>query len=259
MISQTDRAVIWQLAKKDLLDRYAGSVLGGLWSFIQPLLNMLVFILVFSQIMQARLPEAVGEHSYSIYLISGLLGWIAFASTLMRSTTMFLDQSGIITKVRVSLYVFPFAVVLSDALIYVISFGLFLGFLHVAKHPWSLAYLWIAPVFALQQAFAVSLGLVLGTLSIFLRDIREAVGVFLQLWFWLTPIVYVASILPTSVERALGINPMSAVVATYHDIILLGQGPAPFALLPLLVGTLGLALLGRWLLRRLESDIRDLI
>ena len=224
-----DWAVIRQLAKKELLDRYAGSVLGGLWTFIQPLLNMLVFILVFSQIMRARPPEATCVHSYSIYLISGLLGWIAFSSTLMRSTTMFLDNGALIKKIAISLGVFSVAIVLSDTVIFALSFGAFMIFLVVVDHPLSLSLFWLLPLFALQQAFAASLGSVLGTLSVFFRDIKEGVGVFLQLWFWLTPIVYIVDILPESMRGLLWLNPMYPIIDGYHQTVLFGAAPRPVA------------------------------
>lgn len=258
-VKHLDGAIVWQLARKDLLDRYAGSVLGGLWAFIQPLLNMLVFILVFSQIMRARLPEATGSHSYSIYLIAGLLGWIAFASTVSRATTMFLDQAAVIGKVRVGLGVFPVAILVSDMVIYAISFGLFLVFLLLVQHPLGVWMLALPLVFALQQAFAAGLGLVLGSLSVFLRDIKEGVGVVLQLWFWLTPIVYVADILPEPAAALLWLNPMYPVIDAYHRIVLFDRAPDLPGLVLLAVGAGMLLLLGRWLLGRLERDIRDLI
>ena len=253
-------ALVLQLAKQDLLDRYAGSMLGGFWTFVQPLLNMLVFILVFSQIMQARLPAATaGAHSYSVYLIAGLLGWIAFSSTLLRTTTMFIDQGGLIKKVPLELTVFPLAIVLSDTVVFVISFGLFSLYLLIISHPFTPAMLWVPVAFALQQAFAVNLGIVLGALSVFYRDIKEGVSVLLQLWFWLTPIVYVVEILPDWVQQLLWLNPMYPIVDTYHNAVLFGEVTAPQRLLPLLVVAALLFVAGRWLLRRLESDIRDLV
>jgi lipopolysaccharide transport system permease protein len=254
-----NRALIVQLTKQDLVDRYAGSVLGGLWSFIQPLLNMLVFILVFSQIMRARLPELAGIHGYSIYLISGLLGWISFSSTLMRTTTVFLDRSSIIKKVRVGLMSFPLSILLSDAVIFAISASFFLIFLLVVEHPLTWYVLWVLPVFCLQQAFAATLGLVLAALCVFYRDIKEAVGVLLQLWFWLTPIVYVVDILPATAVDLMVLNPMYPVINAYHRTVLFGEPPDLAALLPLAVGVVVLRLVGAWMMRRLESDIRDMV
>lgn len=252
-------ALLLQFTRQDLVDRYAGSLLGGLWTFIQPLMNMLVFILVFSRIMAARLPEVAGSHSYSIYLISGLLGWIAFSSTLMRTTTVFLDQAHIIKKVRVSLWSFPLSIVLSDTIVFAISFGFFFAFLLLVDHPVGASALWVPLIFALQQAFAYTLGLILAALSVFFRDIKESVTVLLQLWFWLTPIVYVASIVPEEMQSLLLFNPMFAVVDAYHAALLFGRTPDLAALLIPACLALLLGLLGAWMLRCLESDIRDLI
>jgi lipopolysaccharide transport system permease protein len=254
-----NRALVVQLAKQDLIDRYAGSLLGSLWTFIQPVLNMLVFILVFSHIMRARLPEIGGSHSYSIYLIAGLLGWIGFANTLMRTTTVFLDHAGTIKKVRVGLLSFPLSIVLSDAMIFVISFAFFLLFLLIIMHPLSWQLVWVLPVFVLQQAFAATLGVILAMLCVFYRDIKEAVGVLLQLWFWLTPIVYVIDILPEHTRGLMVLNPMYPVIDAYHGAVLLGEAPNPAAFAPLLAAVVLLGLMGAWMMRRLESDIRDMV
>ncbi|NEX17209.1 MAG: ABC transporter permease [Halochromatium sp.] len=252
-------ALILQFTRQDLVDRYAGSVLGGLWTFIQPLVNMLVFILVFSQIMGARLPEISGSFSYSVYLIAGLLGWIAFASTLTRTTTAFIDKAHLITKVRLALWGLPLSIVLSDSIVFLISMGFFLAFLALIEHPISLQFLWIPLIFTLQQGFAYALGMVLAILGVFLRDIRELVTVVLQLWFWLTPIVYVIDIIPEAMQPWLQLNPMFPVIDAYHAVILLNSNPQPLGLLLLALVALLLFALGRWLFSRLERDIRDLI
>ncbi|MCF7995849.1 MAG: ABC transporter permease [Chromatiaceae bacterium] len=253
--------LILQFTRQDLVDRYAGSLLGGLWTFIQPLVNMLVFILVFSQLMGARLPElsGSGRFSYSIYLVAGLLGWIAFASTLTRTTTAFIDKAHLITKVHLALWGLPLSIVLSDSIVFLISWGFFVAFLILIDHPLSVQFLWIPLIFALQQTFAYSLGMVLAILGVFLRDIRELVTVVLQLWFWLTPIVYVFSIIPESLRPWLQLNPMFPVIDAYHRVVLLGAHPQPLGLLLLAAITCLLFLLGRWLFVRLERDIRDLI
>ncbi len=251
--------LVIQFTRQDLVDRYAGSLLGGLWTFIQPLVNMLVFVLVFSSIMGARLPAAAGVHSYSIYLISGLLGWIAFASTLTRTATVFLDKAGIITKVRLSLFGLPLSVVLGDTVVYAISLAFFLAFLVLVDHGLTYHLLWVPLIFAVQQTFAYALGMILACLSVFFRDIRESLTLVLQLWFWLTPIVYVFSIIPESLQPWLRLNPMFPVIDAYQAAILHGRAPAAGGLLLLFCSALGLLLFGWWLLARLERDIRDLV
>jgi lipopolysaccharide transport system permease protein len=252
-------ALVVQFARQDLVDRYAGSLLGGLWTFVQPLSTMLVFILVFSRIMGARLPEVAGPNGYSIYLISALLGWVAFSSTLLRTTTVFMDRANVITKVRLSLWTLPLSIVLSDTIVFAISMAFFLTFLVIVDHPLTIHFLWVPLVFAVQQAFAYSLGMILACLSVFLRDIRESVAVVLQLWFWLTPIVYVLNILPEPTRDLLRLNPIFPVIDAYHSAILLGVPPAMTGLVWLMAAVVLLLVIGRWMFTRLERDIRDLI
>jgi lipopolysaccharide transport system permease protein len=252
-------ALVLQFTRQDLVDRYAGSLLGGLWTFIQPLVNMLVFILVFSRLMGARLPEIGGSYSYSIYLISAMLGWTAFASTLTRTTTVFLDKAHVITKVRVSLWSLPLSVVLSDTIVFAISMMFFLAFLLMVGHAITIQFLWVPIIFGVQQAFAYTLGLIAACLSVFFRDVRESVAVVLQLWFWLTPIVYVYSIIPPPLQRWLRLNPIFPVVDAYHSTIMLGRAPAFSGLIALCAVVLLLLILGRWVFGRLEREIRDLI
>ena len=252
-------ALVLQFTRQDLVDRYAGSLLGGLWTFIQPLVNMLVFILVFSKIMGARLPEVAGGYSYSIYLVSGLLGWVAFASTLTRTTTIFLDRSAVITKVRISLWSLPLSVVLSDTVVYGISMVFFLLFLAIVGHGLTIHFLWVPAIFTVQQLFAYSAGMILACLSVFVRDVRETVTMVLQIWFWLTPIVYVLAIIPEALQPWLRLNPIYPVIDAYHSTILLGAPPALSGLVGFAAAALFLLVLGRWILSRLESDIRDLV
>ena len=252
-------ALLLQITRQDLVDRYAGSLLGGLWTFIQPLVNMLVFILVFSRVMSARLPDLGGAYSYSIYLISGLLGWVAFSSTLTRTTTVFLDQASLIKKVRISLWSFPLSIILSDTIVFVISLFFFLVFLALVSHPLTTNIAWLPLVFVIQQAFAYSLGLIFASFTVFFRDIKESVSVLVQLWFWMTPIVYVASILSEQTQYYLKLNPMYSVIDAYHSILLLGEPPAVTRLIWLAAMVALLIVLSGWVLRRLESDIRDLL
>jgi lipopolysaccharide transport system permease protein len=214
---------------------------------------------VFSRIMGARLPEVGGTDGYSIYLISGLLGWVAFSSTLMRTTTVFMDKAHVITKVRLSLWTLPLSIVLSDTIVFAISMVFFVAFLVIVDHRLSIHFLWVPLIFAVQQAFAYSLGMILACLSVFLRDVRESVTVVLQLWFWLTPIVYVFSIIPESIRPWLQLNPMFPVIDAYHSAILLGVAPAMTGLMALIAAVAFLLVLGRWMFTRLERDIRDLI
>jgi len=257
-----DLSVILAFTRQDLIDRYSGSVLGGFWLLLMPLVNILIFTIVFSNIMGARLVMAgmpEGGYNYSLYLVSGLLAWHCFANTVTRITNVYQDKAGIIGKVNVSLPVLPVYLLLSEAMIYLLSMLFFLVFVFWVDHPLGVSLLALPVVFLLQSLIAYSLGLLFATLAVFIRDIRELVGIVFTVWFWLTPIVYVANILPEGWGRLLSYNPVSFFIGAYRDIILLNQLPSGhFLLAATLVGGF-LFILARYVHQRLQQDIRDFI
>jgi len=255
-------ALILNFARQDLKDRYAGSVLGGLWSFIMPLINILIFVLVFSNVMGAKL-ETFGvkfsHYGYSIYLISGILAWNAFATTVVRMTNIFHEKRSLIGKVNLSLRTLPLYILITETFIFAISFGFFILFLLLIDFPLNRYWLLLPFLYMAQQLLAYALGFLLAILSVFIQDIRELTNVLMQLWFWLTPIVYVVNILPESIHVYYISNPMVHFIEAWRSIIISGQIPD---LLPLtILVALALSLLGAgfWLMQRLERDIRDFI
>jgi lipopolysaccharide transport system permease protein len=250
-------AQLAHFTRQDLVDRYAGSALGAIWTLIFPLVNICVFIFVFSAIMRARLPGEYGAFAYSTYLIAGLTGWMAFANTVSRATQSFVDKATIIARVPMALPELPLHVVISEAVIYAVSLVIFGVFLAVIGYEFT-PLLWLIPlVFSLQQTAAYALGFILGVLNVFLRDVQQAVAVILQLWFWFTPIVYVDTIIPDSLRWALLLNPIYPIIDAYHEIVVYQRLPEPGPIIGFGAGTLCLLVLGRWLFARVERDMRD--
>ncbi len=254
--------LILNFTRQDLVDRHSASVLGAAWTFILPLINILIFTLVFSRIMGMRLGgvgQDLGPYGYSIYLVSGLLAWNCFAATLTRVTQVFHEKAHLIGKVRLSLWSLPLYVILSETVLYLISTGFFLIFLWVIDFNFSVSLLWWVPTFICMQLLAFAIGLCCAILSVFLRDIKEVVGVVVQLWFWLTPIVYVPGILPESVQPLIKLNPFFHLANAYRSALLGTEPPSVVGLL--LIAVIGACMLAGsiWIGRRLERDIRDFL
>ena len=251
-------ALIWNFARQELIDRYAGSSLGFAWAFVQPLVLMFIFVVVFGGIMGARLPGSGGSWAYSIYLIAGMLPWQAFSSTLSRTATVFTDKKRVLSKVGLSLPLLPLFIVLAETLTFLIAFSLFVLLLLVLRHPWRPEALLLPVIFVLQQGLALGLGLLLATLNVFLRDVREFVKVVTQLWFWVTPIVWVPSVVGSALYDTLyRLNPLVPLTETYHAMFVGERGfdfPA-LALIALL--SAGFLAMGLYLVRSLEREIRD--
>lgn len=252
--------LILNFVRQDLKDKYSGSVLGSLWTFLNPLSNILIFAFVFSQVMGARLEMFGAEFSrygYSVYLIAGILFWNSFSTTIMRVANVFEDKRGILGKVGLPLITLPIYVVITEGVVFLISFGFFALFLVYIGIPFHVEMLLIPLIYVLQQFLAYSIGFVLAVFSVFIRDIKELVALTLQLAFWLTPIVYVVNIIPQQYAFVFDFNPVYWIITAVRATIIEGASPNSMPLvLIMLVATVVLGF-GIHLVRRLERDIRD--
>lgn len=252
-------SLILELAKRDFIERYSGSALGFVWSFIYPLINILIYMVIFGSLMGARLSGNTSIWGYGVYLVAGLIPWTAFANTVTRSSTVFLDKKNIIAKIHVDLPTLPLFIVISETITFIVTFVIFFLILLCARVPLSWYLLLIPVIYLVQQVFAYALGFFLAMFVVFLRDLKEVVTIAFLIWFWFTPIVYVFDILPAFVQRVLIWNPMTAVVSAYHDIFVYQTMPSFFYLSLVLLASVVLIVLDYAIFKKLEKDIRDFI
>jgi lipopolysaccharide transport system permease protein len=252
-------SLVIELAKRDFSERYSGSALGFVWSFIYPLINILIFMIIFGSLMGARLPGMTSVWGYGTYLIAGLVPWTAFTNTVTRSSTVFLDKKNIISKIHVDLPTLPLFIVLSETITFCVTLAIFLLILFCTGFVFTPLLLLIPVIYLIQQIFAYALGFFLAMMVVFLRDLKEVVTIFFQIWFWFTPIVYVYEILPVLAQNVLILNPMLAVVSAYHDIFVFQRIPSFFFLSLVLIVSIVLIVMDFAIFRKLEKDIRDFI
>lgn len=254
------RSLVLGIVSREFRMKYRESLLGGLWAVASPLTMIVIYTVVFSQILNPTLPgHDDTPFAFSIYLCAGVITWSLFAETLARLTSVFLDNANIIKKAAFPKVVLPVSVVLSALTNFAIIFVLYIAFLAFIGHWPGWTLLAFLPVLALQTLFTISLGILLGTLNVFFRDVGPLVGVVLQLWFWLTPIVYTLGVLPEFAQAAAIYNPMQALMAAYQDIFLARQMPAPETLAPLAMASLILTLIsGRFFLARVGELVDEL-
>lgn len=137
--------LILELAKRDFTERYSGSALGFMWSFIYPLINILIYMIIFGNLMGAQLPGTSSMWSYGVYLVSGLVPWTAFSNTVSRASTVFLDKKNIISKIHVDLPTLPLFILISESITFVVTMVIFLIILSVTGFFFS-SYLLLIPV-----------------------------------------------------------------------------------------------------------------
>jgi lipopolysaccharide transport system permease protein len=264
MISRAMFGGIWRYrgfvigsVQREFQSRYRNSLLGAAWTVLNPLAMIVVYTVIFSQVMGSRLQGSTGTFAYSIYLCAGALTWGLFAEITGRAQSVFIDHANLIKKLQFPRICLPIIVVLNALVNFAIIFGLFTVFLIVSGTFPGWIYLAIFPVLALQVLFAIGLGMVLGVLNVFFRDVGQFFGILLQVWFWFTPIVYPASALPPAVRELLVWNPMAAVIGAYQQVLVNGQMPHWGSLLPAAIVGLGCCALGLALFRKRSGEMVD--
>ncbi len=251
--------LIWDLTKRDFSERFAGSALGSVWAFIWPLVNLFIYIVIFGKFMGGRLPGNSDIYAYSVYLSVGLIPWTAFSNSISRSATVFLDKKNIISKIDLSLPSLLIFINLSESITFVITNVFFFAFLLITGYEFSLKLLLFPFIFYLQQILAFGLGLFSATLTVFVRDLKEVVGIILQLWFWFTPIVYVSGILPDFMKKIVVLSPAFIITESYHRIFVFQDYPAISSMIILTVISHFVLIASYLLFRFLEKDVRDFL
>lgn len=243
--------------KREFQLKYRNSLLGAAWTVLQPLAMILVYTVIFSQVMRAKLPGVDSSFGYSIFLCAGILTWGLFSEITTRSQNMFLDNANLLKKLTFPRLCLPVTVVATGLLNFAIVFGLFTAFLVMTGNFPGVAYVALLPLLALLVMFAAGLGMVLGVLNVFFRDVGQFYGIFVTFWFWLTPIVYPPSILPEGLQPFMFINPLAQWMAAVQGVLVRGEWPQWSSLLYPLALAVGLCLLGLRLFRKRAGEMVD--
>lgn len=211
--------LVRQLVKRDLKVKYRRSVLGYLWSLLNPLLMMCVMSFVFTTIFQSNIPN------YPLYLICGQTLWNFFNEATNRAMFSIIDNGQLIKKVYIPKFIFPLSRVYSSFVMMSFSLAAILIVMVFTRAQLHLTLLlfWLPLIFLFF--FCCGVGLVLAALATYFRDVTHLYGVITMLWMYATPIFYDAAILPENVQATLALNPMNHYIAFFRSLILYGELP----------------------------------
>jgi len=214
------RTLFWGFVNNEIRGRFAGSMGGFLWSLLTPLANLIIYIFVFSIVLKIRLkPMETGTDSFAVYFLAGLLPWIAFTESLDSATDIFLSRANLITKVAFPLEILPMVGVVVPFCLNGLGFGMYLVYLKFMGYC-HLGWLWLLLVVPVHMVFTLGLVVMISSLSVFLRDVRQFMGTVISLWFFSTPIIYPLSMVPGQFQWLIKLNPMYPFVELYHQILL---------------------------------------
>lgn len=245
--------------RNDFRTRFARSKLGTTWTLLQPLALAAIYALVLGRVLAVQLPDTHKKYAYVIYLLGGLLGWNLFTELITRCLTIFVDNASLLKKM-----VFPricLPLIVSGSCVVnniVLLIATIIIFLLIGNYPgWLWLYLFM--LMGITWLFGLALGVILGVLNVFVRDVAQVMNVVLQLWFWMTPIVYAIHTLPPAFAPILRFNPMFAIVSSYQQVLLWDNPPHFKTLGAIVVLSLILLALGMSLFRRAAPDMVDVL
>ncbi|GGF75139.1 transport permease protein [Terasakiella brassicae] len=226
---------------------------------LNPLAQVAIYALILSNVLSAKLPGIESQYAYAIYLMAGLLAWNLFSEIVSRCLTLFISQGALMKKISFPRITMPTIVVGSCLINNLLLFLSMLGVFTLLGHSLSFTLLWLFPLTLNVVMLAVGVGLILGVLNVFIRDIGQVVPIILQMGFWFTPVVYPINIIPEEYRHLLEFNPMYAFTNAYHQILVYQTTPDLLHLVPIIGVSLLLLLLGLFLFRRSSAEMVDVL
>jgi lipopolysaccharide transport system permease protein len=253
------RGLIGSLVARELKARYRGSVLGFLWSFINPLLLLAIYSFIFTTIMPNRIE---GVEPYALFLLCGILPWTWFSASLTEAAGSLIAGGNLIKKVLFPAEVLPIVSVLANMAHFVLALPIVIAVLLLYQHwPDPAGLVWFPVVVLVQLVFTTALALALAALTVHFRDIRDILANVLMLWFFITPIIYFYNQEEVRPYRELfNLNPFTHLAISYQEILFFS---GPFGhwkwLLALGVASLAVFAACYWLFDRLRDSFAEVV
>ncbi|KQR41387.1 ABC transporter permease [Acidovorax sp. Leaf160] len=250
------RALVWVLTRREVAARHAGTAVGILWPYLQPLLTVAAYYLVFDIVFSMRLQDGGVPHAVGTFLVVGALPWMAFCDAVSRGMNSLIEAGGMLQKNPLPPVLFTTRAVLASCVIY----GPILALVTLAYtplHGFKLPVVGLLPLMAGQLLLSVLLGYLLAILAAALRDTVQIVGFLLSVGIYLTPILFPLSMFPEAWRWVLWLNPMTALVIGYQQVLLQGAWPPAAVWMALGVWLAVLALALNVVVRRSRDQLVD--
>ncbi len=246
------RTMISSLIQRDLRGRYKGSVLGFAWTFLNPLLQLIVYTIVFSIIMRA------GIKDYYLFLFVALIPWLFFSNSLTGGAGCILMQKDMVKKIYFPREVLPISVVTCQFVNMLLSFIVVFAVLLVSgKGLNPIAMLYLVPVMIVEYLLALGIAFVTSAVTVYLRDLEHMLVIVAMAWQFLTPVMYSIDMAPEKIRFALYLNPMASVITAYRDILYYKKAPQLNTLMVATALGVGFLVVGWFLFGRMERHFAE--
>ena len=246
------REMIFSMVQKDLRGRYKGSFLGFLWTFINPLLQLLVYNLVFSIILRS------GVDKYYLFLFVALIPWIFFSSAITGGSVSVIAQKDLVKKIYFPNEVIPISYVTSCFVNMLLGFVVVIGVvIYSGVHISPLALLCLPVVMIVEYFLALGIAMITSAVTDYFRDLEHILTIIAMAWMYITPVVYDIEICPTEYRWIMHINPMTSVIIAFRDILYYGRVPEMMTLLEAVVLGVVFLLIGCLVFRKLKRRFAE--
>ncbi len=246
-----------QLISRDFKVKYKRSVLGVLWSLLNPILMMSVMTIVFSQMFKFK----VDGINYMVYLMTGIIIWNYFSSASNMAMTSVVENFSLINKIYIPKYVFPISKCLFVGIDFLLTLIPWLGIIALSYFGlgeytchFNIYYLLLPYVFFCLLIFTIGIGMLLSCISVFLRDMFHIYGIILTIWNYLTPVFYSIEILPSKLQKFMCLNPIYQFITATRTIVVYGQIPSLENLIAITLFGIGMLLFGSYIFRKKQDN-----
>lgn len=248
------RALVWALVGRHLNARYRGSMLGFVWSFLNPLCLIAVYSLVFQYYIRFN-----DVQHYTLFMFAGLLPWIWFSSGLLEATGAISGGGSLVTKAMFPPHILPVVAVLTNLANFLFAIPLLFGFMWIVGINPGVSILMLPVVIFLELMFLIGLSLGLSALNVHYRDVQHILGNLMTLWFFLCPIIYPITNVPERFRFTLLLNPVALFTEMYHKILIDGGYPEPLKLLFVFAVAGASLVAGSMIFNRYREDFAELV
>jgi len=231
--------LIYNLVSRDLKVKYKGSILGFFWSLLNPLAMLIVYTIAFKYIIRIRVED------FPLFFLCGFLPWTFLSLSLSMAVSSIKDNANLVKKVYFPREILPLSIVLSSLVQFLLTFVILIPALLLFKIKLGLPILFLPFIILFQLSFTLGLSLILSALNVFFSDVRHLLEIFLQIWFWLTPIIYPVSLVPERFQAIYKLNPAVLFVESYRNSLLYNKALTLTELLSLFVVGVVFLMLGQ--------------
>lgn len=246
------REMIFSLVRRDLRGRYKGSVFGFLWTFINPLFQLIVYSFVFSKVMRT------GIDDYSVFLFVALIPWMFFSTCISGGATCIRAQQDMVKKIYFPREVLPISYVTSQFINMLLSMVIVFLVLAINQKPFQIgAYLILPVIMILEYCMALGVTLLVSAVCVFFRDLEYVMTIITMAWQFLSPVFYSADQVPEDVKGVFYLNPMTSIISAYRDILYYGKFPDMESLLGAVGFSIVLLFLGGIVFQKLSKSFAE--